>query len=407
MKAIKNSILLYIAYVWNFIGGFVQLKLLTLDLTKDLLGKFFFAGTIGIFVGSIAQVGFPYVFQRFIPRYDHENRHNDKLILVWFSLIFHIAMMFTSIPLIVILFKGNLSYLLIYIGFYLTSHIDLFFNIYISQRKAYPVTLLRGIYYLILILMLITIRPLTVLKTSYALLISSLFILSLTYIHLPFPQHLSLLEIKRIFLEIKKYFLYSVYTHFLGPLFMYIDRIMIPPTIGYGALSMFQIARKIEQGARGFLFVPMSAFAPELAKLYEEGKHKSSFSILKKLTFAYTITGAFITILFIIFGKQLIILVSNQQYLSAYPQLVILMIAFFISLIYAPYTTYRRARGGMDFFFKVNAIWLISFLLFTLLTIQRLKLFSFSFGMLFATSVVLVYSLFDLQKFLLKEKNNQ
>ncbi len=398
MKALKNSIFLYIAYVWNFIGGFIQLKLLTLDLSKDVLGKYFFAGGLGILIGSLAQIGFPYVFQRFIPRYDHERRLNDKLIIIWFSLIFHLAIMLVTLPVMFIVFKSNITYTLIYAGFYLTSHMDLFFNVYISQRKAEPVTMLRGIYYGILIIMLLAMRPLTVLKISYAILTGTLFVLILTYMHLPLPQNLSTKEFKRVFSEIKRYFFFAVYTHLLGPLFMYIDRIMIPPMLGYQSLGIFQIARKLEQGARGFLFVPMAAFAPELSKLYEEESHEVSFSILRKLTFVYALSGALITILFVAFGKQLIILVSNKDYLFAYPHLVILMAAFFFSLLYAPYTTYRRARDGMDFFFKVNAVWLLSFLIFVPVTIKSLHLYAFSFGMLFATLVVLVYCIMDLKR---------
>ena len=404
MKAVKNSIFLYIAYAWNFIGGFIQLKLLTHDLPREVLGKYFFASGLGILIGSVAQIGFPYVFQRFIPRYDHEKRQNDKLIVIWFSLIFHIAVMLLTIPVMFIVLKGNTGYILIYIGFYLTSHMDLFFNVYISQRKAEPVTVLRGVYYGILIVMLLAMRPLTVLKTSYAILTGTIFVLILTYMHLPLPKNLSFSEFKRVFSEIKRYFIYALYTHLLGPLFMYIDRIMIPPILGYGALGTFQIARKLEQGARGFLFVPMAAFAPEFAKLYEEESHEVSFSILKKLTFVYAVSGAIITVLFVIFGKQLIILVSNREYLFAYPHLVILMASFFFSLLYAPYTTYRRARDGMDFFFKVNAVWLIAFLIFIPLTVKRLQLFAFSFGMLFATLVVLVYCILDLRKMQIKNK---
>ena len=139
----------------------------------------------------------------------------------------------------------------------------------------------------------------------------------------------------------------------------------------------------------------MAAFAPELAKLYEENNDEKSFAILKKLTFIYALVGLIIAILFVVFGRPLIILVSGKTYLSAYPHLVILMIAFFFSLLYAPYTTYRRARDGMDFFFKINALWLIAFLFFVPITIHRLGLYAFSSAVLFATLIVLVYCFKD------------
>ena len=399
MRAIKNSIFLYIAYIWNFLGGFIQLKILVWDLSKEALGKYFFAGGVGILIGSIAQIGFPYVFQRFIPRYDHEKRQEDKLTLIWFSLMFHLIIMLVSLPFMFFAVGKNLPYTLIYIGFYLVSHMDLFFNVYISQRRAEPVTILKGIYYIILIIMLLSMRPLSIIKVSYSLITSTVFVLILTYIHLPLPSSMSLNNVKRVFLEIKEYFSYALYTHLLGPFFMYIDRIMIPFMLGYEALGIFQIARKLEQGARGFLFVPISAFAPELSKLYEEENHEASKRVLKKLTLVYALSGALISILFIVLGKPLIILVSSKKYLLAYPHLIILMISFFFSLLYAPYTTYRRARDGMDFFFKINAIWLLSFLVFILFTFKKLHLYAFSFGMLFATLVVLLYSLIDWRKY--------
>ncbi len=402
MKAIKNSIWLYIAYVWNFLGGFIQLKILTLDLDKKILGYYFFAGGLGVLIGSLAQIGFPYVFQRFIPRYDTEKRQNDKLTLVWFALLFHLLVLILTLPVMYFVFWQRLEYVILYMGFYLMSHMDLFFNVYISQRKAEPVTLLRGIYYIVLIIMLLATRPLNVLRVSYSVLTAGIFVLLLTYMHLPLPRNFGLKNLSKVFAEIKRYFLYSLYTHLLGPFFMYVDRLMIPPMLGFEALGIFQIARKLEQGARGFLFVPMAAFAPELAKLYEENSHEESSGILRKLTVVYGVAGFVIAGLFIIFGKPLITLVSSRAYLSAYPHLVILMIAFFFSLLYAPYTTYRRSRDGMDFFFKVNAVWLVSFLVFIPFTIKSLKLYAFSSAMLFATWTVLLYCVKDY----LKEKKS-
>ncbi len=398
MKAIKNSLWLYLAYVWNFLGGFIQLKILTLDLEKATLGKYFFAGGVGILLGSIAQIGFPYVFQRFIPRYDKEKRLQDKLLVIWFALLFHLFILVLSLPFVYFIIGRGIQYMLLYVGFYLISHMDLFFNVYISQRKAEPVTILRGIYYVILILMLLAMRPLNILKTAYAVLTADIFVLILTYMHLKLPEEFNLQGLLRVYGEMKKYFLYALYTHLLGPLFMYIDRLMIPPMLGFESLGVFQVARKLEQGARGFLFVPMAAFAPELAKLYEEENHKASYRILRKLTLVYGIAGVIISALFIVFGKPLIVLVSSHAYLTAYPQLVVLMVAFSVSLLYAPYTTFKRARDDMEFFFKVNAVWLISFLVFIPFTVKRMGLFAFSSGMLFATLTVLLYCLQDYLK---------
>ncbi len=390
MKAKKNSIMLFAAYGIVFIGSFVQLKLLALSLSEKVLGRYFFAGGIGLFAGGILQLGFPLLFQRYIPKFEHEKNRDMEFSLIISAILIHLSLFLVLfVPFYLFLCKSRAE-AIIFAGFYLLSHNDLISTVFISKRKAEFVTVIKSVYYVLLIVLLVLLWPLNLNKVALALIVSAFPQIIISYAIVIKPARL---KIKELYENVGPYFKFSMMTQILSPFFLYTDRLLIPYYISFGALSIFQMAKKLENGARNLLFIPLSAFAPEMSYLYETGNEIKSRQILKKLTLIYGIFGVMVFLTFLFFGKFLIILISSRTYISSYPHLVILGVAFMISLLYAPYTTYRRSRDGIQFFFKVNLYWVAAYIAFIVLTVSKLKLYSFSLGMVFASLIVLLESL--------------
>jgi len=387
MRVVKNIIFLYLAYFLTFLAGFLQLKILTLFIPKDALGHFFFAGNVGLFLGSILLLGFPLVFQRYIPIYRRDEMKDKEASLIYLAFSLHIAV--GIILFIAVYYLKGISFLLPFSAFYLLSTYSIPLFAFISQEKAYYYAIYSSLRIgAVVVFLYLFRRILNIERAALVILVSTLTFMVPALLSSARP----VFKFRMVFDEIKAFLKYSFFSQLLSPFFQYMDGILIPLFMPYSFLSIFTVARKLDFGSRQILEIPLQATAPYISSKKEdetrEELFRKGFNIFRTVYFYAALTIFFI---FLFFGRRLIVLVSSPSYLDAYPHLILLSLSLLISSIFAPDAMYSRSVGRVDIFFYKDVVWVFSFLLYIFVAAPHFKLYGFSSAFVFASLLTLIY----------------
>ncbi len=391
MKYIKNLVLFYLSYVFNFIIGFALIKILSTTLNQEALGRYFYITNIGALAGNVLLLGFPLTFQRYIPLYQREGKMENAYTLVHIPVLAHTLIgIILSIP-ILILF--GYAYFSLFFSFYLINTITLYQTALVSTFKVleYSLTVLfRGI---LLISSFLIVRPLINLERigTISLLVNLLFLLIL---FTQFP--LKLTSAKKVLNEIKDYWKYSLFNQLLAPFFVYLDSLLIPLFLPFSQLSLFQISRKLDFGTRQTLELPLQLTAPiisfkktdELVTVEFAEKYRAFRLFYFYLTFFWFLIFQFL-------GKFLIILISNKNYLPAYPYLLGISFSFLITTLYATDSMLARSLGNIKLFFYKDVLWLLGFIIIFFLTAPKLGLRGVLIAFLLSSIITSLYHILN------------
>ncbi len=370
MKYIKNLILFYLAFVINFILNFALIKILTNFLDQDTLGKFFFVSNLGLFVGGILLLGFPLIFQRYIPVYLRDNNRAKAMTLIHLPAIIHFASgLFLSIPLFIL--KGSTN-AIIFFSFFVANTITLYQTALISEARILEYFLTTSPRLLLITIIIFIIRQ-------------SLNLSSLAFINLTFNTAFLLINFtlfpliltdwKEVVRDIKDYWKFSFLTQVLSPFFFYIDSVLIPLLLPFRDLATFQISRKLDMGARQTLEVPLQLTAPLISFKKTDELLTQDFAMKYRAFRTFYFYLALLWFLIFQFGGKFIItLISSSQYLNAYPYLLILSFTLLISSIYAPDAMLARATGNIKLFFLKDLVFIAAFLISYFPLTWKLKL---------------------------------
>ncbi len=399
MKAVRNTLYLYISLVLTTFLGFVQLKILTHFLSKRDMGLFFAASGICLVITTLIQFGFPNVFARYIPKYYAEGQPRKTGSLVALSLllysIFGVAIYLILLGLRLFIRGKELIDLLClaFPAYFFYSLFALLLSVFIGERRMHLTAIFNVGYMALVNVLLFFLRNFLNLPLVFYIIFSASLIFTLISLLEIDLQFRGIQNIRR---EIQPFWSYSFLNSLLAPLFVHIDRILIPAFLPYTSLAVFGVARKIEQSLRRFFGIPLNAIAPEVSFHYENRKELSDRfkTTICVFTKAYYIAVVFIIGVVILVGKPLILLVSSEKYLEAFKYLVIILIGSSFAGIYAPFTMVARSLGRMDLFFLSDLVWLSVFILIFLPLVKLLGLAgaALSFCLAYLATFVFVIS---------------
>jgi O-antigen/teichoic acid export membrane protein len=396
--AIRNAISLYISLLFTFLLNLVQLKILTLYLSKGEVGLFFAAAGISLIIGSIYQMGFPLVFARYIPKYEAEKRLRDSAVLYWLSIFSFLSFALPTLIimkfLIIKLFHSPIIEILplafsAYLFFFLISISSSYFAGLRKMHFSAIFNILPFIFYNLLLFFLRNV--LTVQLAFYSLLISSIpvFLISILLIKPP------LLFKREIYLEIRNFWSFSILKTFLTPFFHYMDRVFIAAFLPLEALAVYMVARRVDQAIRKVLTIPLNVMAPEVSFYWEKKSDSTAFSdALSFFSKIYVFLGFFSFLLLSYLGKGFILLISTEAYLEAYPYLLVLLGSIIIATLYTPYTLVARSLGRMDLYFYSDLLWVVSYFISFPLFAWKFGLMGAALTVLFSSSLTMFFVLF-------------
>ncbi|MDI6851150.1 MAG: hypothetical protein QMD82_04345 [bacterium] len=391
MKYIKNLALFYLAFALNFLMGFILLKILAIYVPPDILGKYFFLSNSGLFVGGLLLLGFPLTFQRFIPIYFRDGKDENAYALIHFPSIFHFLVgILVSIPILIL--KG-LDAFLIFLAFYIVNTITLYQTALISRVKILEYSLTSFARLLTIICLLLISAPLLTLRTIGIINLAVNFAFLLILFSL-FPFKIK--PWKEVFRETREYWIYSLLTQILSPFFHFFDSLLIPIYLPYSELSLFQIARKLDMGAKQTLEVPLQLTAPIISfKRTDELLTKEFAEKYRAFRTFYFYLTLLWFLIFEFFGKNLILLVSTNQYLRAHPHLIVLSFSLLVSTLYATDATFARSTGNIKLFFYKDLVWVLTFLLAFITLTPKLDLLGVTISFLTATIITATFHLYN------------
>ena len=391
MKYIKNLVLFYMAFALNFLMGFILLKILAIYVPQHVLGKYFFLSNSGLFVGGLLLLGFPLTFQRYIPIYFREGKDENAYALTHFPSIIHFLLgLLVSIPILIL--KG-LDAFLIFLAFYIVNTMTLYQTALISRVKILEYSLTSFARLVTIICLLLFSAPLLTLRTIGIINLAVNFVFLLILFSL-FPFRIN--PWKEVLREIREYWIYSLFTQILSPFFHFLDSLLIPIHLPYSELSLFQIARKLDLGAKQTLEVPLQLTAPIISfKKTDELLSKEFAEKYRAFRLFYFYLALFWFLIFEFFGKKIVLLVSTPQYLRAYPHLVLLSFTLLISTLYATDATLARSTGNIKLFFYKDVVWVASFILTFLILTPKLRLLGVTLSFTIATLVTTTFHLYN------------
>ncbi len=394
MRYIKNLIFLISSYFFTLLLNFFILKILTNFLNPEEVGVYFtYLGGFLIF-SQILIMGLPFVFTRFIP-YWEEKKENEKIYsLINFFIIFYFSfLLFLIFVMNFFQFEKKKLLLLSVITTFLLSFLSVQTSIFNSLRKMEYSFTINFLYHFLFSFFLFLLRDKLRVERIFILQSFSLIITIFSGLFFFFPfKKFNFKKFKNIFKEIKDFWKISFMLHFLSPFFEYADRIVIALFSGFTDVSLFTSMKKIVQPLRQILNYPEEAMAPEISARIENFERIFiPFNILRKTLSILSLNFFF---LFLIFGKNLVILITNSFYTKAYPVLLILNFRIFINALYSPYLLIYRSYGKITHFFYSDLFWIISFLILSYPMVKYFGILGLSILYVFSSLLVLFINYF-------------
>lgn len=394
-RPIKNTFYLYTALGFSLLLNLIQLKILTLFLSKEDVGLFFAGAGVSLSVYAILGLRFPLIFSRYIPYY--EARGEESKIKTLYTLAILPTIILT--PLIVLffmgvkkIFPGKVSDVLpvALLSYLFPSLLTLTAGYFTGLRKMHISALYSTLHFFPFVFLLYIARGrLTVVMAYLFLLLSSLPV----FISALFLVKPSIQNYRTVLSDIKGYLAFTSLSSFITPVFQYGDRILIASFFPLEALGLFMVARRVDQLVRRFMYVPLSAFAPEVSysweKLVDNTKFVENFILFRDAYLFLSVSAFFLLSLL---GKPVILLISSSSYLDAYPYLVILLLAIILSALYTPYNLYARSMGEMKLFFLADLTWAIMYFISFPLLAKILKLYGAALSMVSASFFAFLFT---------------
>lgn len=406
MKVIRNTFFLYLSFFLSSILGLLQLKILSLYIPPQELGKFFTLSAFGQLVSGIFVIGIPYVLIRYLPKF-HSIGDKNKLA----SLFFFTSSCYFIITLVVYILFAAFGYKLgaliykdatigayfsfSYIVFSMVTYFTLIFTAFNGFRKMHYSAGLNLLYLLVLTIMIIVMRDYLspkLLLEIYLFSALTAIIIGLALLFREFkcvPLFTPLSSLKEIF----PYWRYAIFLGLLVPIACYLDKLIIGYFLGMQFVAMFAIADKINSYARRLLDIPLEAVSPEISYFWERGEKGllgQKLELLIKLLFVLSV----IFVIIILAGGKLILrTLATQAYFDAFSVLCFFGISIVLSALYSPVVTAMRATGKIVFHVVSAVIWICVYLVFILIFIQKFKIAGVGAAYLMATFCTLVFNI--------------
>ncbi|MCK4352006.1 oligosaccharide flippase family protein [candidate division WOR-3 bacterium] len=416
MRLLRNTLSLYLTLFGGLILNFVQLKILSSALTQIDLGKFFTISAFGQIASGILLLGIPLVLTRYLPKFQAKNEERKMISLVrlivscclLLSLIVYVFLFFFGYQLGMFVYKDEIigKYLSFgFLVFFIVSFFSIIFTVFIGLRKMHYSALLNLLYLSLLTFLLFYFREylsiILILKIYLVSVIPSILIGGfLLYKVSRNPAHklcagrnLETLKPRNLIQEIMPYWKYAIWVGFLAPLFFYLDRLIIGYFLTMNFVALFTIASKVSLWGRRILDIPMQAVSPEMSYSWEKERKEilgKDLGLTIKLLFLLSLV---ITSLILVGGKEIILLLTSNKYLDALVPLFLLAISIPIDSAYTPIEIAMRATGKIWFYLSSNIIWIVSYVILTLLLISRFKLVGVGIAYLLATIITLIFNI--------------
>jgi len=155
------------------------------------------------------------------------------------------------------------------------------------------------------------------------------------------------------------YWFGSLVLGFVALAFTDVDRFVMSIALPVSAISLFHVASRINFILKRFLAIPILAAQPEITRVYEEGRADILTGKIRLFTKVTLVSSLFLIGLFTVIGRDLIRLLSGEEFLDAYVVLVLLMPTVPAAAVSAPLLATMRSLNHMRWAVLCDCLWMV------------------------------------------------
>ena len=355
----------------------VQLAVLSRTLGSDTFGLFVSLRGFSLLLGTIVLVGLPQVLIRFLPSYQSRGRRRAAVLLFLcsFSVILVIGALLYGglrvwagwIPERIRHLAGESEMLrpLLFASIAVASKM-LLYGAFSGMREMKMQMILEFFYSLAFTLFIVVMRGslgVAPLFRAMALLNALTFLAGapiLFYLIFerisPSPGRVD----KGVALPaLMPYWLGSLVLGFVALAFTDVDRFVMSLALPVSAISVFHVASRINFILKRFLGIPILAAQPEITRVYEEGRAGDLTGKIRLFTKVTFVSALFLIGLLAIIGRDVILLLSGDEFRNAYTILIILLPTVPVAAVSAPLLAAMRSLHYMRWAVLCDCLWMI------------------------------------------------
>ena len=376
-KIVENSVSLAVNGFCSLCFTVIQLGVLSRYLGSDLFGLFVSLRGFSLLLGTIVLVGLPQVLIRFLPSYQNRGRRGAAalLFLCSFSAIMIIgALLYSGSRLWAGLIPGQIKQLsddpqmmrLLVIASVAVAAKILLYGAFSGLREMKMQMILEFFYSLAFTIFIVFRREtldVVVLFRAIGLFNASTFFAGAPLFLYQLFKLIPASE-KREGREIAlpalmPYWFGSLVLGFVALAFTDVDRFVMSLALPVSAISLFHIASRINFILKRFLGIPILAAQPEITRVYEEGRADALTGKIRLFTKVALVSSFFLIGLVAVIGRDVILLLSGEEFLDAYIVLILLLPTVPIAAVSAPLLATMRSLHYIRWAILCDCLWMI------------------------------------------------
>jgi O-antigen/teichoic acid export membrane protein len=376
-RIVENSVSLTVNGFCSLFFTVIQLGVLSRFLGGDLFGLFVSLRGFSLLLGAIVLIGLPQVLIRFLPSYQNRGRRGAAalLFLCSFSAILIIGgILYSGSRFWIGLIPGRIKELSsdpqtmrwLIIASVAVAAKMLVYGAFSGLREMKMQMILEFFYSLAFTAFIVARREaldVAVLFRAIGLLNALTFLVG---VPLFFHLLLKLIPAARTpggggitLPALMPYWFGSLVLSFVALAFTDVDRFVMSLALPVSAISLFHIASRINFIMKRFLGIPILAAQPEITRVYEEGRADALTGKIRLFTKVALVSSFFLIGLFAVIGRDVIRLLSGDEFLYAYVVLVLLLPTVPIAAVSAPLLATMRSLHYMKWAILCDCLWMI------------------------------------------------
>jgi O-antigen/teichoic acid export membrane protein len=375
-KIVENTVSLGASNLSSLVFTTIQLGVLSRFLGGDRFGLFVSLRGFALLIGTFALAGLPQVLIRFFPSYQRRSRRSTALLLflasasviailgavayrgadIWSGLIPEQIRSY--------LLGSNSIEILVLVSVSIAAKMILY-GAFSGLREMKMQLVLEFLYSISLTIFVVARREaldVAMLFRAIAILNGAVFVLGLPLlVYLLFrliPADEEATGDQVYLPPLFPYWCGSIVLSFVALAFTDVDRFVMSIALPVSAISLFHIASRINFILKRFLGIPILAAQPEITRVYEEGRSSIIAGKIRLFIKVTLVSSLFLIGLFSVIGRDVIHLLSGEEFLAAYPLMLLLLPTIPIAAVSAPLLATMRSLHYMRWAIACDLIWM-------------------------------------------------
>lgn len=401
-KIVENTVSLAASNLSSLVFTIIQLGVLSRFLGGERFGLFVSLRGLALLIGTLALVGLPQVLIRFFPSYQQRSRRSIAVLLFIASTAV-IAILGAAayrgagiwIRIVPEQMRGYLldsgSVRLVILVSVSIAGKMLLYGAFSGLRVMRMQLVLEFLYSISLTLFIVIKRDLlgvAMLFEAISFFNAAVFVIGLPMLALMLYRLIPGDDsggVSDAYLPpLIPYWCGSIVLSVVALAFTDVDRFVMSIALPVSAISIFHIASRINFILKRFLGIPILAAQPEITRVYEEGRSSILAGKIRLFIKVTLVSSFFLIGLFAVVGRDIILLLSGEEFLDSYPLLLLLLPTIPIAAVSAPLLATMRSLHYMKWAIFCDLLWMVVYFGLFFLIVRILGVASMAVAQSFA-----------------------